>query len=211
VRVPVGVAISGSGSNLQALLDAFSADDAPAQICVVVSNRADAAGLDRARRAGVPAVVLPHQGRPRAVFDAELAQVFVDHGAQWVCLAGFLRVVGPSLLDRFPGRVLNIHPALLPAFPGLHAQAQALAAGARVTGATVHFVDGGVDTGPLIAQGAVPVLPDDDLPALQARVLAMEHRLYPLVVRLAAEGRLWLEGRAVRAALRPGESLSLLG
>jgi len=211
VRVPVGVAISGSGSNLQALLDAFAADDAPAQICVVVSNRADAFGLERARRAGVPAVVLPHKGRERAAFDADLAQIFVDHGAQWVCLAGFLRVVGPGLLDRFPGRVLNIHPALLPAFPGLHAQAQALEAGARVAGATVHFVDGGVDTGPIVAQGAVPVLPDDDLAALQGRVLAMEHRLYPLVVRLAAEGRLALDGRRVRVALRPGESLTLFG
>jgi phosphoribosylglycinamide formyltransferase-1 len=209
--VPVGVAISGSGSNLQALLDAFAADDAPAQICVVVSNRADAFGLERARRAGVPAVVLPHKGRERAAFDADLAQIFVDHGAQWVCLAGFLRVVGPGLLDRFPGRVLNIHPALLPAFPGLHAQAQALEAGARVAGATVHFVDGGVDTGPIVAQGAVPVLPDDDLAALQGRVLAMEHRLYPLVVRLAAEGRLALDGRRVRVALRPGESLTLFG
>ncbi len=211
MRVPVGVAISGSGSNLQALLDAFAADDAPAQICVVVSNRADAFGLERARRAGVPAVVLPHKGRERAAFDADLAQIFVDHGAQWVCLAGFLRVVGPGLLDRFPGRVLNIHPALLPAFPGLHAQAQALEAGARVAGATVHFVDGGVDTGPIVAQGAVPVLPDDDLAALQGRVLAMEHRLYPLVVRLAAEGRLALDGRRVRVALRPGESLTLFG
>lgn len=211
MRVPVGVAISGSGSNLQALLDAFAADDAPAQICVVVSNRADAFGLERARRAGVPGVVLPHKGRERAAFDADLAQIFVDHGAQWVCLAGFLRVVGPGLLDRFPGRVLNIHPALLPAFPGLHAQAQALEAGARVAGATVHFVDGGVDTGPIVAQGAVPVLPDDDLAALQGRVLAMEHRLYPLVVRLAAEGRLELDGRRVRVALRPGESLTLFG
>jgi phosphoribosylglycinamide formyltransferase-1 len=107
--------------------------------------------------------------------------------------------------------VLNIHPALLPAFPGLHAQAQALEAGARVAGATVHFVDGGVDTGPIVAQGAVPVLPDDDLAALQGRVLAMEHRLYPLVVRLAAEGRLELDGRRVRVALRLGESLTLFG
>jgi phosphoribosylglycinamide formyltransferase-1 len=191
------VLISGSGTNLQALLDACAAPDFPARVAVVISNRRDAYGLERARAAGVPAVWVPHRGKARADFDAELVAALREHGAQWVCLAGFMRIVTPVFLDAFPQRVLNIHPALLPAFPGVHAQAQALAAGVKVAGATVHFVDAGTDTGPIIAQGAVPVLDDDDEDALKARILAVEHELYPRALRQAVEGRLRVEGRRV--------------
>lgn len=196
-KTPVGVLISGSGTNLQALLDACAAPDFPARVAVVISNRRDAYGLERARAAGVPAVWVPHRGKARADFDAELVAGLREHGAQWVCLAGFMRIVTPVFLDAFPQRVLNIHPALLPAFPGVHAQAQALAAGVKVAGATVHFVDAGTDTGPIIAQGAVPVLDDDDEDALKARILAVEHELYPRALRLAVEGRLRVEGQRV--------------
>lgn len=196
-KTPVGVLISGSGTNLQALLDACAAPDFPARVAVVISNRRDAYGLERARAAGVPAVWVPHRGKARADFDAELVAALREHGAQWVCLAGFMRIVTPVFLDAFPQRVLNIHPALLPAFPGVHAQAQALAAGVKVAGATVHFVDAGTDTGPIIAQGAVPVLDDDDEDALKARILAVEHELYPRALRQAVEGRLRVEGRRV--------------
>lgn len=194
-RVPVGVLISGSGTNLGALI-AATAHDHPARIAVVISNRADAGGLDRARAAGIPAEVLSHRGFPdRAAYDAQLVARLQSHGVRWVCLAGFMRIVTPTLIDAFDGRVLNIHPALLPAFPGLHAQAQALAYGVRVTGATVHLVDAGTDTGPIVAQQAVPVLPDDDEASLSARVLTAEHRLYPEALRWAVEGRLLVDGR----------------
>ena len=137
-RVPVGVLISGRGSNLQALLDASADPDFPAQVVVVVSNRRGVAGLDRARAAGVPTVVVPSRKRVREEFDADLVGVLQEHGVEWVALAGFMRLLTATFLDAFPGRVLNIHPSLLPAFPGLHAQAQALAAGVRIAGATVH-------------------------------------------------------------------------
>lgn len=205
-RVGFGVLISGGGSNLQAILDATAAPDHPSRVSVVISNRADAGGLDRARRAGVPAVVLPHKGYPdRAAYDAALVEILRAHGATWVALAGFMRLVTPTLLGAFPDRVLNIHPALLPAFPGLHGQQQAFDHGVRIAGATVHLVDEGTDTGPIIAQGAVPVLPDDDADALSARILTVEHRLYPTVVRWAAEGRIRREGRKVHLDLPPGE------
>lgn len=208
-RIPVGVLISGSGSNLQAILDACAAPDSPARVAVVISNRADAYGLERARQAGVPAELLSHRGLAREAYDAALVERLGAYGVQWVCLAGFMRIVTSTLLGAFPGRVLNIHPALLPAFPGLHGQAQAFEAGVRLAGATVHLVDEGTDTGPIIAQGVVPVRPDDDAVALAARILQVEHRLYPMALRWAAEGRLHVEGRKVRVDLRPGESTSL--
>lgn len=208
-RVPVAVLISGSGTNLQALIDACASDDFPATIAVVVSNRRDAFGLERARQAGIPAVWIPHRGKARAEFDGELVASLQAHGVEWVCLAGFMRIVTEVLLGAFPGRVLNIHPALLPAFPGTHGQAQALGGGVRIAGATVHFVDGGTDTGPIVAQGAVPVLPEDDEDALKQRILRVEHRLYPQVLRQAAEGRLRVEGRTVHVDLAPGETSAL--
>lgn len=204
-RVPVGVLISGGGSNLQAILDAAAEDDFPARVAVVISNRADAGGLARAARAGVPTVVLSHRGyADRSAYDAALVEVLRAHGVVWVALAGFMRVVTPTLLGAFPDRVLNIHPALLPAFPGLHGQQQAFDHGVRIAGATVHLVDEGTDTGPILAQGAVPVLPDDDDERLAARILRVEHALYPRVLRWAVEGRIRREGRRVRLDLPPG-------
>jgi len=191
--VNLAVLVSGGGTNLQAILDA----DLPVR--VVVSNRKRAFGLERARRAGVPAEVVSHRGFPsREDHDAAVVTALRRHGVDTVALAGFMRIVTPTLLDAFPGRVVNIHPALCPAFPGLHAQRQALEHGARVTGATVHFVDAGVDTGAIIIQGAVPVLDDDDEASLSARVLEVEHRIYPEALRLLGAGRLTVKGRRVR-------------
>lgn len=205
-RVPVGVLVSGSGTNLQALIDAAAAPDYPARVAVVIANRRRAGGLERARAAGIPAVCIPHRHyEQRADFEAAMTEVLRQHGARWVAAAGFMRILSPAFLADWRGRVLNIHPALLPAFPGVDGQGQALAYGARITGATVHFVDEGTDTGPIIAQGAVPVLPGDDREALAARILAVEHQLYPLALRQAVEGRLTIEGRAVRVDAREGE------
>lgn len=206
----MAVLVSGSGTNLQALIDATRAPDHPARIVLVISNKRDVYGLERARAAGIPAEVLPNRGYPdRESYDAALVRLLRTHGVEWVVLAGFMRLVTPTLLDEFPWHVLNIHPALLPAFPGLHAQEQALASGARISGATVHLVDAGTDTGPVIAQGAVPILPGDDIDTVRARILRMEHRLYPMVLRWAAEGRIQVEGREVRVDLPPGERTAL--
>ena len=205
--VPVGVLASGGGSNLQALLDAEADPTWPARVAVVISNRADAGALERARRHDRPAVHLPRRkDQPREAHDQALVQVLQAHGVQWVCLAGYMLLVTPTLLQAFPDRVLNIHPALLPAFPGLHGQAQALHHGARIAGATVHLVDGGCDTGPIINQGAVPVLPEDDEATLSARILRVEHRLYLQALRWAVEGRLRVQGRRVAVDLPPGQA-----
>ena len=204
----IGVLISGSGTNLQALIDAF-ADDPAVEVAVVISNKADAYGLTRAKVAGIPTAVVDHKGKSRSVFDAELVEVLSAHQVTWVALAGFMRIITPVFLDAFPGRVVNIHPSLLPAFPGINAQQQAFDAGVDVTGATVHFVDAGMDTGPIIAQGSVRRLKGDSAEDLKARILAMEHRLFPMVMRMAAEGRLQLDDGDVTADLRPGESLHL--
>lgn len=201
-RAPVGVLISGRGSNLQALLDAAADPAYPARIAVVASNRPEAAGLERARAAGVPAVVVPSRGRSRVDFEEELVATLHAHDVEWVALAGFMRLLTPRFLAAFPGRVLNIHPSLLPAFPGLRAQAQALRAGVRIAGATVHRVTAGTDEGPILAQGAVPVMPGDTEDALAARILGVEHRIFPAA--LAA---------AVRAGCGPvvGDELCVLG
>lgn len=189
-RAKLGVLVSGGGSNLQALLDACAQGDYPAEVACVVSNVPTAFALERARRAGVPAVVVDHKAfTSKADFEKALLEALRTHGVEWVCLAGFMRLVSADFLAAFPGRVLNIHPSLLPAFPGLHAQRQALEHGVKVAGCTVHFVDAGTDTGPIIAQAAVPVLPEDDEQSLSARILAEEHRLYPLAVRLAVTGK----------------------
>jgi phosphoribosylglycinamide formyltransferase-1 len=205
----VGVLLSGSGTNLQALLDACQGEF-PARIAVVVSNNPDAYGLERARRAGVPAICVPHRGwGSRAGFERELTRVLREHGVEWVACAGFMRLLTPVFLDAWPERVLNIHPALLPAFPGVDAQGQAHAYGVRIAGATVHFVDAGTDTGPIVAQAAAPVLPSDTRDDVQARILSLEHELYPMVLCMAAEGRLRVEGRRVRVELAGGERLLL--
>jgi phosphoribosylglycinamide formyltransferase-1 len=203
LRQPFAVLISGSGTNLQALIDAARAPDYPGEVRLVVSNRPDAYGLKRATDAGIEAVYVPHRGRSRADFEAELRAVLAERGVRWVALAGFMRLLSADFLAAHAGRVLNIHPALLPAFPGVHGARQAVAYGVRIAGATVHFVDAGTDTGPIILQGAVPVLPGDDESTLAARILTVEHQLYPRAVALALSGRLRIEGR--RVVLPEGE------
>mgnify|MGYP000963969700 CR=1 FL=1 len=200
----VGVLVSGNGSNLQAIIDRIEDGSLPARIVCVISNKADAFGLERARKHGVPAIHIDHRAHGgRESYDAALVETLRSHGVQLVVLAGFMRIVTPVLLDAFPNAVMNIHPALLPAFPGLHAQAQALRYGVKFSGCTVHFVDEGTDTGPIIIQAAVPVMDDDDEASLSARIQREEHRAYPEAIRLFAEGRLRIEGRKV-SILPPG-------
>ena len=195
----VGVLASGRGSNLQAILDATRTPGFPARVVVVVSDRERAPALDRARAAGVEAVWLdPKAFSDRESFDAALVRELESRRVELMCHAGYMRILSSVYCRAFAGRSLNIHPSLLPAFPGLHAQRQAIAHGVKVAGVTVHFVDEGVDTGPIIAQVAVPVLGDDTEDALAARILVEEHRLFPEVIRLVAEGRVSVEGRTVR-------------
>jgi phosphoribosylglycinamide formyltransferase-1 len=196
----VGVLVSGSGTNLQALIDRHQRGElAPAQLVVIGGNVPDCAALARARQAALPTFVVDHRDYPeRAAFDRALVGSLRAHQVDLVVLAGFNRLLGRELLESFPGRVINIHPALLPAFPGVRAQRQAFDGGVKIAGCTIHFVDHGVDTGPIIAQAAVPVHDDDDEEALRLRILAEEHRLLPTVVRAIAERRVVLEGRRVR-------------
>src|SRR5438132_1346545 len=197
-RLRVGVLVSGRGSNLQALLDASSRPDYPAEVVVVISDRERAAALDRARAAGVEALfVNPKDFADREAFDLALVRELTARRVGLVCNAGFMRILSPAYVRAFAGRAMNIHPSLLPAFPGLHAQRQALEHGAKVAGATVHFVDDAVDTGPIILQASVPVHQDDTEESLSARILVEEHRLYPEAIRLFAEGRLTIAGRKV--------------
>ncbi|XXX76499.1 phosphoribosylglycinamide formyltransferase [Sorangium sp. So ce134] len=187
----LGVLISGRGSNLQAILDAIAAGRLDARVRLVLSNRPGAQGLARAERAGVPTRVIPHQGfADRDSFDAAVVAALREAGATWVVLAGFMRLLTPTFLDAFPHRVVNIHPSLLPSFPGVDAQQQALAHGVRITGCTVHLVDAGTDTGPILAQAAVPVLDGDDRDTLAARILVQEHALLIRALSWIAEGRL---------------------
>ena len=193
----IGVLISGRGSNLQALIDAGKRGELGGEVAIVVSNVADAPGLERARRAAVPTVVRDHKGRKREEYDAEVVSILQEHDVELVCLAGFMRLLSPAFVRAFPGRILNIHPALLPAFPGLQAQRQAFEYGVKVSGATIHLVDEGLDSGPIVAQEAVPVRSDDTAESLAVRILEVEHRLYPRAVRLLLEGRSRVEGRRV--------------
>ncbi len=209
-RLRLAVLISGRGSNLQALLDACARPDWPAEIGLVLSNNPSARGLQRAAAAGVPTAVIDHRGfADRALFDAALDSRLSAAGVELVCLAGFMRLLTAGFVERWRDRLVNIHPSLLPAFRGLDTHARVIAAGVRFTGCTVHFVRPEVDSGPIIAQAAVPVHPQDTLDSLAARVLAAEHRLYPMAVRLIAEGRVRVEGeRAVVAgAQAPAEAL----
>jgi len=202
-RPLLGVLISGRGSNLQSILDAIAQGRLDARVAVVVSNRAEAAGLQRARDAGVEALHLPARDHAdRDAYDRALADLLRARGVELVCLAGFMRLVGDPLLSAFPNRILNIHPSLLPAFPGLDAQRQALEHGVRVTGATVHFVNTDLDAGPIVLQAAVPVLDGDTVETLAARILVEEHRLYPEAIGLVLEGAWSIVGRRfVRAAV----------
>jgi phosphoribosylglycinamide formyltransferase-1 len=197
-KVPrVGVLISGRGSNLQALIDAQARGELGGEIAVVVSNVETAAGRERAAKAGIPTVVRSHKGKKREDYDAEVVEVLRDHRVDLVCLAGFMRLLSPVFVRAFPGRILNVHPALLPAFPGLEAQKQAFEHGVKVSGATVHLVDEGLDSGPIVAQEAVPVRSEDTPETLAARILEAEHRIYPRAARLLLEGRCRVEGRRV--------------
>lgn len=197
-KLALGVLVSGRGSNLQAILDACARSAFPARVAVVISDRERAAALDRARAAGVEALwVNPKDFADRETFDAALVRELTARHVGLVCHAGFMRILSPVYVRAFAGRALNIHPSLLPAFPGLHAQRQALDHGVKVSGATVHFVDEGMDTGPIVVQAAVPIEPGDTEDTLAARILAQEHRLYPEAIRLFAERRLRIDGRRV--------------
>ena len=195
----LGVLASGSGSNLQAILDACASRRIQAEVATVVCNIPGAMALQRAEAAGVPAVALPHgQFATREEYDRAVIAVLQRHGVDLVCLAGFMRLITPVLLRAFENKILNIHPSLLPAFPGMHAVRDALAAGVRVSGCTVHLVDEGTDSGPIVIQAAVPVLDGDTRETLAARILVQEHRCYPRAISLWAQGRVHLEGRRVR-------------
>jgi phosphoribosylglycinamide formyltransferase 1 len=192
----IGVLISGRGSNLQALIDAIAEARLNASIAVVISNRADAAGLARARAAGIEVLVLDHRSFPsRDAFDRAIADELRARGVSLVCLAGFMRLIGPPLLEAFPNAILNIHPSLLPAFPGVDAQRQALEYGVKVSGATVHLVTAELDAGPIVIQATVPVRDDDTVETLSARILIEEHRLYPDAVRIMLDGAWTVQGR----------------
>jgi len=194
VTLELGVLVSGTGTNLQAILDAVAEGRLDARVRVVISNKAGAKGLDRARAHGVPAVVVSHRDHEtRESFDRAVVEALRAHGVDHVVLAGFMRVITSVLLDAFPDRVVNIHPSLLPAFPGVDAQAQALAHGVKVSGCTVHFVDGGVDSGPIIGQRSVPVLEGDSRDVLANRILAQEHELLVESLEALARGELGLE------------------
>ncbi|MGB3809713.1 MAG: phosphoribosylglycinamide formyltransferase [Parvibaculum sp.] len=186
----VGVLISGRGSNLQSLMDACATPGFPAEIAIVISNKADAAGLDIARAAKIPARVISHSDYPtRESFDAALDAALREAGAEFICSAGFMRILSDGFVEKWRDRQLNIHPSLLPAFKGLHVHRRVLEAGCRVTGCTVHFVRAAMDEGPIVAQAAVAVHPGDTEETLAARVLEAEHKLYPLALRFVAEGR----------------------
>jgi phosphoribosylglycinamide formyltransferase-1 len=194
----IGVLASGRGSNLQAIIDSIEAGKLDCRLMVVVSDRQDAQALERAKKHGAEAVFLDPKGYgTREAFDQAVLDVLAQHRVELVCLAGYMRVLSPQFVRALPGRIMNIHPALLPAFPGLHAQRQALRHGVKVSGATVHFVDEGVDTGPIICQAALPVREDDTEETLSARILEHEHRLYPRAIQLYALGRLSILGRRV--------------
>jgi phosphoribosylglycinamide formyltransferase-1 len=192
------ILISGRGSNMEAIIQRCATDGWPAQVVAVLANRADAAGLRHAAERGIATAVVDHRAHAsRDDFDAALADAIDRHAPDVVALAGFMRILGPAFVRRFEGRLLNIHPSLLPAFPGLHTHRRALATGCKVVGATVHLVTSELDHGPIVMQSVVPVHPGDDEQALAARVLATEHVIYPLALRWFVEGRLRIEGGVV--------------
>ena len=201
MTLAVGVLASGRGSNLQAILDACARPGFPARVEIVISDRERALALERGRAAGVEALwINPKDFGDREAFDLALVRELRARGVGLVCHAGYMRILSPAYIRAFAGRALNVHPSLLPAFPGLHAPRQALEHGVKVAGATVHFADEGVDTGPIVLQAAVPVEPGDTEETLAARILVQEHRLYPEAIRLFAEGRLEIQGRRVSVA-----------
>jgi len=206
----VAILISGRGSNMAALIQAAAAEDFPAHIVVVVSNRADAGGLETAKASGVPTVTIESKpfGKDRAAFEAVLQSALERHRVDLICLGGFMRLFTAEFVQRWYGRMLNIHPSLLPSFPGLDPQGQALRAGVKISGATVHFVIPETDAGPILMQGAVAVRDDDTPDTLGARILAIEHRIYPEALRLLAGGQIRLEGDICKTgSASPGDVL----
>jgi len=198
----LGILISGRGSNFEAIADKVAAGTLDAEVAVVISNRADARGLETARARGLHAVCLPSKGLDREVYDRMLAAELHKAGVELVCLAGFMRLLSAGFIREFPDRILNIHPSLLPAFPGLDAQHQALAHGVKISGCTVHFVDEDLDAGPIVLQAAVPVLDDDTAETLAERILAEEHRIYVEAIGIVIAGKYRVVGRRVVSASR---------
>jgi phosphoribosylglycinamide formyltransferase-1 len=196
MTTPIAVLLSGRGSNFLALQEAIGRGEVPARIVLVISNVADAPGLARARELGLPAIAIPHQEEPnRRAHEEKVVTALRQTGAEWICLAGYMRRLSPDFVAAFPRQILNIHPSLLPAFPGLDAQAQALAHGVKVSGCTVHLVDEGLDSGPIVVQRAVPVLDGDTAESLAARILEQEHRAYPEALRRLLTEPWRVEGR----------------
>lgn len=193
----LGILISGRGSNFEAIADSVASGALDAEIAVVISNRQDAAGLESARKRGLCAICVPSKGLDREVYDRMLVEELRQHGVELVCLAGFMRLLSAGFIREFHNRILNIHPSLLPAFPGLDAQHQALGHGVKITGCTVHFVDEDLDAGPIVIQAAVPVLDEDTVDSLSARILKEEHRIYSEAIRLVTSGKYRIEGRRV--------------
>jgi phosphoribosylglycinamide formyltransferase-1 len=197
-KIPLGVLVSGSGTNLQAIIDASESGGIDAEVKVVISDVPSAKALDRARKHKIPAVAVERKNfESKKAFETEIVKSLRDHGTELVCLAGFMRIIGDTLLGSFQNRIINIHPALLPSFPGLDGQEQAFDWGVKVSGATVHFVDEKTDHGPIICQTAVEVFEDDTVETLKARILEQEHIIYPKAIQLIAEGRVSIEGRCV--------------
>jgi phosphoribosylglycinamide formyltransferase-1 len=196
--IRIGVLVSGSGSNLQSIMDACDCSGIDGLVCVVISNVPGVYALERARKKDVATLVIPHTEYPdRESYDKQLVKVLTDYRVDLVALAGFMRVLTPEFLRCFPGRVMNIHPALLPSFPGVGVRQKAIDYGVRFSGCTVHFVDDGVDTGPIIIQAVVPVYPGDTEEVLKERILKLEHKIYPKAIQLFAQGRLTITGRKV--------------
>src|SRR6266704_2011210 len=194
----LGILLSGRGSNFEAIASSVSAGRiANAEIAIVISNRAEAPGIESARRRGLPTLVVPSKDKERQAYDAEIAAILKEKQADLICLAGYMRLLSPWFVQQFPNRILNIHPSLLPAFPGLDAQKQAFDYGVKVSGCTVHFVDENLDAGPIVAQAMVPVKPGDTEQTLAARILCEEHRIYTEAVRLVLSGKFRVEGRRV--------------
>jgi len=208
-KLKLGVLVSGRGTNLQAILDGCARGEIPAEVAVVISNRPGVPALERAQKAGVPALTIPHASYGkwpacRTAYERDLVRTLTEWGVQLVVCAGYDRLAGETLLEAFRGRIINIHPSLLPSFPGLHAQADALSYGVKVTGATVFFVDESLDGGPIITQEDVRVEEGDTVESLSARILEVEHRILPLAITLIAQRRAVLEGRRVRILDRTG-------
>src|SRR6202162_2391456 len=194
----IGVLLSGRGSNFEALADSVSAGRIPnAEIAIVISNKPDAAGLERAKARGIPARAIASRGLEREVYDRQVAAVLHEYKVELICLAGYMRLLSPFFVAAFPQRILNIHPSLLPSFPGLESQKQALEYGVKFAGCTVHFVDENLDAGPIILQAVVPVLDGDDEHALSQRILKEEHRIYSEAVKMILDGKWRIEGRRV--------------